>query len=178
MLFSQGWLGRSQEGCWSNGEAKWCLLLVSLRSQRGLRRLLTDVWPVPSPLPDRASAVLQQKPECCKCEQQQQEEWDVCPSPIRSFPLKLIFHSCERTYMWGAWTLLWQNWPTCASACGLDYNPLLHVACWSGVCKLDGGCCAADSDWNSTEVWVVHRPLVWALILYTQGRSGAPAGFQ
>lgn len=44
------------------------------------------------------------------------------------------------------------------------------------VCKLDGGggggCCAADSDWDSAEVWAAHRPLVWALILYTQGSWG------
>lgn len=63
----------------------------------------------------------------------------------------------------------------CVSACRLDSNLHIHMVGdvqGDQVCKLDGGCCAADSDWNSTEVWVVHRPLVWALILYTQGSSG------
>lgn len=47
VLFSQGWLGRSLESCCSDGEAKWCVLLVSFRSQRGLGQLLTDVRPSP-----------------------------------------------------------------------------------------------------------------------------------
>lgn len=148
-----------------NGVCYWCHL--------GVRGGSDNSWQMsgPSPPPSQTGQAL-----CCNKSpsaasvSRRSETYAPSPMPHQILPFKADISQLWRTWMGRLCLCFDKSDPACGVHQPADL--VITYLCWSGVCKLDGRCWAADSDWNSTEVWVVHRPLVWALILYTQGRSG------